>query len=378
MYNRALNLTQLIKRKSLILIGPRQTGKSTLVRELSNKVYINLADSEAFRRLSARPELIREELSDKTKVLIIDEAQRLPDIFNEAQNLIDLNRELRVILTGSSARKLKRNNFNLLPGRVWIQNLFPLISHELGGGRIDDRCARGGLPGIIDSKDYKRELREYVSSYLEEEVRQEALTRNIGNFARFLDVCALSNGEQINYSNISKDAEIKESTTRLYFQVLSDTLIGTILEPYRKTRSRKAVATPKFYFFDWGIVNGLLNRFEIVRGTEVYGKALEHIIYQELTAYIRYREIDLPLNYWRSESKFEVDFVVGDQVAIEVKAKNAIHDRDLRGLRVLKEEKIFKRFILICHESKKRRTEDGIEIIPIENFLEELWNGELL
>lgn len=374
MYARALDLKALLEKKSLLLLGPRQTGKSTLARGLAGPVeYLDLSETNTFRELSARPELLRLRLAERTRTLVIDEAQKLPELFDEAQVLLDRNKALRVLLTGSSARKLRRSGVNLLPGRIWRKHLFPLVSSELGSPRIDERVKRGSLPGIIDSPDFRAELRNYVGLYLEEEIRAEGLTRNVGNFNRFLSVAALGNAEQLNYTNIANDTGIPLNTVKGYFQVLYDTLIGYELPPFRGTKTRKAVATPKFYFFDLGVVNELLGRFEIERHGDLFGKALEHLVFTELKAAIEYSGSDRPLSYWRSLSQFEVDFLLGDDIAIEVKAKSRVTAKDERSLAALAEDLRLKRRIIVCLEERRRRGEAGSEIVPAEEFLDELW-----
>jgi predicted AAA+ superfamily ATPase len=220
-------------------------------------------------------------------------------------------------------------------------------------------------------------LKNYVGLYLEEEIRAESLTRNVGNFNRFLTVAALSNAEQVNYTNVANDTGLPLNTVKGYFQVLYDTLIGYELPPYRHTRTRKAVATPKFYFFDLGVVNELLGRFEIERHGDLFGKALEHLIFTELKAALEYLDSDRPLYYWRSLSQFEVDFLIGDDVAVEVKAKRTVTPKDERSLSALAEDLRLKRRIIVCLEERRRRSESGVEIVPAEEFLQELWQGAL-
>lgn len=377
MYKRFLDLNSLLKKKSILLLGPRQTGKSTLARHLcENTQYFDLSETNVFRELSARPELLRQRLADRTRLVVIDEAQRLPSLFDEVQVLLDRNKNLRVLMTGSSARKLRRSGVNLLPGRIWRKKLFPLVSAELGEPRIDLRVCRGSLPGIIDSKDFRMELKNYVGLYLEEEIRAEGLTRNVGNFNRFLTTAALGNAEQVNYSNISNDTGIPINTVKGYFQILYDTLVACELAPYRKTKTRKAVATPKFYFFDVGVANELLGRFEIERHGDLFGKAFEHLIFTELKAALEYFDSDLPLCYWRSHSQFEVDFLLGEEIAIEVKGKNIVTAKDERSLLALAEEVPLKRKMIVCLEPRWRRSESGIEIIPAQDFFAQLWGGD--
>ncbi len=374
MYKRCLDLASALGKKSILLLGPRQTGKSTLARGLgAGTRYFDLSETNTFRELSARPESIRQSLSDSTRTVVIDEAQKLPELFDEVQVLLDRNKSLRVLLTGSSARKLRRSGVNLLPGRIWRKRLFPLVSAELGGARIDTRVCRGSLPGIIDSEEFKTELKNYVGLYLEEEIRAEGLTRNVGNFNRFLTTAALGNAEQVNYTNVSNDTGMPLNTVKGYYQILYDTLVGYELPPYRKTKTRKAVSTPKFYFFDIGVVNELLGRFQIERHGDLFGRAFEHLIFAELKAAVDYFDSDRPLCYWRSQSQFEVDFVLGDDIAIEVKGKRVVTPRDERSLAALSDDLRLKRRIVVCLEPHRRRSEAGNEIIPAEEFLAELW-----
>jgi len=340
--------------------------------------YIDLAESNNFREYTSNPERIRQSLPDTTKIVIIDEAQRIPEIFQEAQVMIDRNPELRLILTASSARKLRRSNINLLPGRVLQKFLHPLVSPELGEPRILERVIQGSLPGIIDSEDFREDLHSYISLYLDEEIRAEGLTRNIASFNQFLPLLALSSTEQINYTKIAQDLGVAPNTVRTYFDIVEDTLVGKRLDPYRKTKIRKAVAIPKFFLFDIGVSNALLNRFDVTPQSELFGKALEHLIFLELQAYIDYRSPLTPLNYWRTHSGLEVDFLVGEAVAIEVKASESIRDRDEKGLLMLKEEIALKERIIVCREPRMRRTDRGTLILPIEDFLQRLWDGEII
>jgi predicted AAA+ superfamily ATPase len=372
-------MSELLDKKSLLLLGPRQVGKTTLVHDIlpGSSMRYNLAEADTYRELSAAPELIRQRIQSTTTHLFIDEAQRLPEIFDEVQSILDRNPSLRVLLTGSSARKLRRSGINLLPGRIWQRELFPLVYPETGPGRILDRLVRGSLPAVLDSALFKEELRNYVGLYLDEEVRAEGLVRGIGNFSRFLPVAALANGQQVNFTEIASDTGIKVNTVRSYFEILEDTLVGALLPAFRKTVSRKAVATPKFYFFDHGVVNALRNRFEIGIEGETYGGALEHLVFLELRAFISYTLDPRPLTYWRTHSQIEVDFLLGDEVAIEVKSSVRISERDEKGLRALREDLPLKRLIIVCNERVERRSDSGVEIMPVEGFLTQLWNGEI-
>jgi len=378
-YNRIINILNPIKECSLFLLGPRQTGKTTLLQELfPNATVYDLLQANQFQELSADPTLIRQRLKSSDTLVVIDEVQKLPILLDEVHSLIQRNPALRFVLTGSSARKLRRGGVNLLAGRARIRYLHPLVSPELDYDRLLERLERGGLPFIIDSSSPREDLQTYCGTYLQEEIRAESLVRSIENFSRFLLVAGLTNGTQLNYENVARDAGLAARTVREYYQILCDTLLGHIVEPFGATTRRKAVGIPKFYLFDLGVANFLTKTGEIQKGSKSYGDAIEHLVFLELKAFLDYRASDLPLSYWRSTTKFEVDFTIGDSVAIEVKAKARVTDPDLKGLRALKEERIFKRLICVSDETSSRTTDDGIEIIPIQEFLRALWTEEVI
>jgi predicted AAA+ superfamily ATPase len=377
MYERLLDLKRLLRHRSVFLFGARQTGKSTLLHHLfPEAVFFDLLEADTFRELSARPEYMRQTLPPGAKLVVIDEVQKLPGLLDEVHLMIERDKELRFVLTGSSARKLKRGGANLLAGRAWVTHLHPLVSAEIGSGRLLSRLNRGSLPAVLDSELPHEDLKAYVGTYLHEEIRAEGLTRSVENFSRFLTVAGACNGEQVNYTEVGSDAGVPPRTVREYFQILEDTLIAYQLPAYRKTVKRKPVATSKFFFFDVGVANTLLKRSEIVPGSETFGRALEHMIFLELRAWLDYTRSDLPLTYWRSRSRIEVDFVIGDRIAIEVKAKPRVAHRDLNGLRALDEELQLERKIVVCTEPR-RRADEGVEILPVERFLEDLWAGKV-
>ncbi|MFW7379666.1 MAG: ATP-binding protein [Oligoflexus sp.] len=380
LYKRYIQLFNIIDKKSIFLLGPRQTGKSTLLRTLFPSTrFIDLLEADTFRELSSHPETLRQRLKPTEKLVIIDEIQKLPSLLDEVQLLIDRNKDLRFILTGSSARKLKRGAANLLGGRAYFLNFHPLVSSELGGGaaRILDRCNYGSLPAIIDSIVPKRDLDAYVGVYLKEEIQAEALTRSIENFSRVLNFSAHLNTEQINYTKIGNDSGVPPRTVRDYFQIFSDTLIAHILPPFQKTSKRKPVATDKFYFFDVGVARSLARGGELALGTPEFGKALEHLILLELIAYRDYNWKDSSLHYWRSQSQLEVDFLINESIAVEVKASARVSNQDLKGLKALSEDVSLQRKIVVCGEKEKRIVDD-IEIIPYGDFLKELWDHEIV
>ncbi len=377
MYKRVLDLPALLRHKSFFLLGPRQTGKSTLLRaSFPDAVFVDLLESETFHELSSHPERLRQRQPDRKSCLIIDEIQKLPILLNEVQLMLDRNPSLRVVMTGSSARKLRRGAANLLGGRAWMAALNPLISVEAAGVPLSQRLNRGGLPSILDSAKPLEDLRAYVGAYLREEIRAEGLVRSIENFSRFLDVAGMTSGEQVNYTAVANDAGVPARTVREHYQVLVDTLVGHELPAYQKTLKRKPVAMAKFYLFDVGIANVLKHVESHSAGSASFGQALEHQVFLELRALLDYRRLSLPLTYWRSQSQFEVDFVVGDGVGIEVKAKASVSERDLKGLRALREEVKLKHALVVCLERTRRKTEDGIVLLPVQEFFKGLWDGE--
>lgn len=377
-YNRIINIVESLQERSLFLLGPRQTGKTTLLQNLfPNATVYDLLQANQFQELSADPTLIRQRLKSSDTLVVIDEVHKLPVLLDEVHSLIQRNPALRFVLTGSSARKLRRGGVNLLAGRARIRYLHPLVSPELNFERLLERLVRGGLPFIIDSSSPREDLQTYCGTYLQEEIRAESLVRSIENFSRFLLVAGLTNGAQLNYENVARDAGLAARTVREYYQILSDTLLGHIVEPFGATIRRKAVGIPKFYLFDLGVANFLTKTGAIQKGSKSYGDAIEHLVFLELKAFLDYHAKDLPLGYWRSTTKFEVDFTIGEDVAVEVKSKSKVTDSDLKGIRALKEEGIFKRLICVSDESAARTTDDNIDVIPLQAFLRELWRGEV-
>ncbi|MCC7186166.1 MAG: ATP-binding protein [Acidobacteria bacterium] len=379
MYGRAFDIRETVRHRSVILLGPRQTGKSTLVREaFPDAAVYDLLEADTFRELSARPESLRQTLSPQQTTVIVDEIQKLPALLDEVQLLIDRNKSLRVILTGSSARKLRRGGANLLGGRAWMCRLHPLVSAELPAPRLLDRLTRGSLPAVIDSALWRDDLKAYVGTYLQEEIRAEGLARSIENFSRFLEVAGLTSGEPINFTSVANDAGVPPRTIREHYQVLEDTLVGHQLPAFQRTVKRKPVATAKFYLFDVGVANVLKRVPALEEGSDAYGRALEHLVFLELRAYLDYRRHDDPLTYWRSRSQLEVDFVVGDRVGIEVKASGRVSPRDYRGLTALAEEVPLARRIVVCGERLPRTADDGTEMMRPEQFFTALWAGDIV
>ena len=372
--DRLINLQALLEKKSHFLLGPRQTGKTFLVQHtLKNARVYDLLDYAVYLALSQNPGRMAQELSPKDRIVVIDEIQRLPELLNEVHRLIE-SRGLRFLLTGSSARKLRRGGVNLLGGRARTKYLHPLTYKELGN-RFDLRTAteRGLLPSIYFSDDPRADLQSYAGSYLQQEIVAEGATRNVPAFSRFLKVAAFCNGTIVNFTKVANDAQVKRTTVYEYFEILKDTLVLYELPAWRKTKKRKPLASSKYYFFDVGVVSSLQGR-RFRPGTPEFGEALETYLMHELTSHSDYVSQE-SLGYWRSTTGFEVDFIIGDHTAIEVKAKENVSLQDLKSLRALAEEKQLKRYLCVSLEPRARKIE-GISVLPFTDFLEALWNEE--
>lgn len=371
--------------ETFFLWGPRQTGKTTLLRQTyPDARWVDLLKSEEFRRYVARPELLRQEIEaeplEPGRQIVIDEIQKVPALLDEVHWLLE-NRGLHFALCGSSARKVKRGAANLLGGRALRYELHGLTAAELGDDFDLDRMLNHGyLPRIYESSRPRRLLDAYIADYLKEEVAAEGLVRNLPTFSDFLDVAALSDCEIVNFSNLARECGVSSHTTKNHFQILEDTLLGRWLPAYRKRPKRRVIGAPKFYFVDVGIVNRLARRGELQAGSELYGKAFENWVFHELSAHASYHGHDKALSYWRLASGIEVDFVLGDMaVAIEAKSSAKITRDHLKGLRSLvADHPRVTRRVVVCREPKARKTDDGIEILPAETFPRRLWNGDIV
>ena len=374
MVHRAADLATWMARKSHFLLGPRQTGKSHLVRQALPKAKIfDLLDSSVYLSLSQNPGRLAEEITTADRVVVIDEVQRLPELLNEVHRLIE-SRGIRFLLTGSSARRLRAGGVNLLGGRARMRHLHPLTRHELGT-RFDlaKALSRGLLPSIYLSDDPTADLAAYAGTYLQQEVVAEGATRNVPAFSRFLRVAALANATLVNFTNIASDAQVPRTTVYEYFEILKDTLLLHEVPAWAASKRRKPIVSSKYYFFDVGVVGALQGRAATPQGPE-QGLAFETYLLQELKAYSDYVSGE-PIAFWRSTSGYEVDFLIGDHTAIEVKAKTAVGPQDLRSLRGLGEEKHFKHLLCVSLETRRRQVGD-VTILPYGQFLDRLWAGE--
>jgi predicted AAA+ superfamily ATPase len=372
---RLAKLPAWLEKKSHFLFGPRQTGKTFLIRQVLPRARVyDLLDNAVYLALSQRPGRLAEELSPRDGVVVIDEVQRLPDLLNEVHRLIE-ERGVRFLLTGSSARKLRRGGVNLLGGRARTRYLHPLTYRELGRHfDLGRAIEHGTLPSIYFSDDARADLEAYTGTYLQQEIVAEGATRNVSAFSRFLRVAAHCNATLVNFTNVANDAQVPRTTVYEYFEILKDTLLLHEVEAWGRSKKRKPLVSSKYYFFDVGVASILQGR--LVRpGTPEFGTAFETWLLHEIVAYRDYLSGE-PVNHWRSTSGFEVDFILGDHTAIEVKAKDTVSSQDLKSLRALAEEKKLKRYLCVSLERRRRRV-DGVEVLPYGEFLEALWDGDL-
>ena len=376
-FKRFLNLSKPLKHGSYFFFGPRATGKSSLIREqLKNAVVFDLLDDDVFEELMRRPKALSEKITPHKKLIVIDEVQKLPKLLDEVHRILQTTK-IRFLLTGSSARKLKRSGANLLGGRAREILFFPLTSAELPRFDLIKHLNIGGLPMIVNSKQPELDLKAYVRTYLAEEIKAEAAVRNYERFVRFLETMALSNGQEINYANLASDSGVPARTIEGYLEVLKDTLVGFELLPFTHTKKRKAVTRSKFYFFDTGVANFLADRYPLKENHSEIGISFEQWMIHEIRAFLSYSEKIDTLTYWRSKQE-EVDLIVGRKWALEFKMAKRVKEEHFSGLRALKEEGQISSYALVGRFSEKGKTSDGIWYFPFELFLKSLWAGKLL
>lgn len=382
MYKRSVDLAKL--KSSFFLWGPRQVGKSSLLHlDFPNGYWIDLLQSDNFIKYNQDPSRLRQEimaLNKKPDWVVIDEVQKIPHLLDEVHWLIE-NKKIKFVLCGSSARKLKRGHANLLGGRALRREMFGFTALELGADfNLERILNRGFIPNHYLESDYQDRLRSYCSDYLKEEIFSEGLVRNLPAFSTFLNIASFSDGEQVEFASIASDVGVSAPTIKSYFEILEDTLIGQFVPIFRKRPKRRLQTTPKFYFFDVGVVNFLAKRKNLEQGSELFGKAFENWVYHELRCYKAYKDPDLEISFWRLSTGREVDFILNDlQCAIEVKSSIRISDKHLIGLRELKiEHPGLKKRVLVCNEKTSRKTEDGIDILSVEDFIRDLWTHQLI
>lgn len=380
---RIFNL-ELPERQSAFLWGPRKTGKTTYLKStFPDSIVYDFLKTDLFLDFTKKPSLLREQLLAKdteslSHPIILDEVQKVPGIMDEVHWLIE-NKGLRFILCGSSARKLKRGGANLLGGRAWRFEMFPLVTPELKNWDLLTILNRGLIPSHYLDEKYTRSLKAYSQDYLKEEIFAEGIIRKIPSFSRFYDAMGYTQGEMVNYSNIARDCGVDSKTVREYYQILVDTLMGRMIEPFKKRQNRQVITkAPKFYLFDVGVAGSITRRTIAEERGTLFGKAFEHFILMEMMAYNSYQEVDFDIHYWRTKSGLEIDFILGNgEVAIEVKGSSRVDKRDLYPLtEFLKEFPSTKTFI-VCNE-KTERIVEHIRIIPYRQFLQDLWESKII
>lgn len=379
MYHRIFDIENRLD-EAMFLFGGRQVGKSTLLKERFPKaVYIDLLNSELRNRYRQHPEEFRESLLRHAPetLVVVDEIQKVPDLLDEVHWLM-VNKGLFFILSGSSARKLKKSGANNLGGRAIPETLFPLVSAEIPDFDLDRAIQNGMIPRHYMVANARNRLKSYIELYLKEEIIEEAAVQKVDDFIRFLEVAAISNGEMLNYENVATDCGVSANTVKAYYQILCDTLLGFEVPAYRKVIKRKLTKSSRFYFFDVGIANYLTGRHHLAPKTPEYGHAFEHLVMQEIVAYLGYKGIEEKLTYWHTYDDIEVDAVIGDaRVAIEIKSADSIQTNHKKGLVEFAKEHPSVKQILVSRDRVSRRSGD-IDLYYVTDFFKTLWNDEIV
>lgn len=379
MYHRIFDIENRLD-EAMFLFGGRQVGKSTLLKERFPKaVYIDLLNSELKNRYRQHPEEFRESLLRHAPetLVIVDEIQKVPDLLDEVHWLM-VNKGLFFILSGSSARKLKKSGANNLGGRAIPETLFPLVSAEIPDFDLDRAIQNGMIPRHYMVANARNRLKSYIELYLKEEIIEETAVQKVDDFIRFLEVAAISNGEMLNYENVATDCGVSANTVKAYYQILCDTLLGFEVPAYRKVIKRKLSKSSRFFFFDVGIANYLTGRHHLAPKTPEYGHAFEHLVMQEIVAYLGYKGIEEKLTYWHTYDDIEVDAVIGDaRVAIEIKSADSIQTNHKKGLVEFAKEHPNVKQILVSRDRISRRSGD-IDLYYVTDFFKALWNDEIV
>ena len=356
-------------KKSILLLGPRQTGKSTLIRSLRPNLEINLADEETYVEFLRNPGLLKS-MVRRYKSIFIDEIQRIPSLLNTVQAILDRDNAPKFFLTGSSARKLKRGRANLLPGRIFTYTLGPLSCFELGAKLdIDQVMRKGLLPGVYvepDPDTWTKLLRSYALTYLKEEIQAEALTRNLEGFSRFFDLICSRSGDFIDFTKFASLASIDRMSAKRYFDVLVDTLVIFPVEAFIKSNRMRLIQHPRFYLFDVGVLNGALRNFE--PSADRIGALFKHLVLQLLFSGAKMRDEEIRVSVYRTEAGAEVDFILEREkeiFAIEVKATKRIAAHDLRGLKSFSAFYGRKHTPIIVYMGERELSMEGVEILPL-------------
>ena len=378
MYQRIFDITPYLD-DSVFLFGARQTGKSTFLLDTFRDVpSFDLLDYELRSRFSKNPGLLGEILQDNPdgSLVIIDEIQKVPELLDEVHRLM-VRKNMRFILCGSSARKLKKSSSNTLGGRAVPLPFYPLVSAEVPDFNLVRAVTNGMIPRHYMVENAANRLKGYVEVYIKEEVVEEALVRDLDAFSRFVEVAAIMDGEILNYENIASDCGVSANTVKQYFQILYDTLIGYEIPAYTKALKRRLMQSPRFYYFDIGIVNYLTGRTSLKPGTAEFGHAFEHLVIQEIIAWLGYFGRKEKLSYWRTYTGIEVDAVIGDaRIAIEIKSANEVKPKHRKGLQEFAKDYPGARLILVSLDRLSRRSGD-VECLYVMDFLRMMWSGGL-
>ncbi|MBN2059416.1 MAG: ATP-binding protein [Deltaproteobacteria bacterium] len=383
MFIRTINIPE---SKSCFLFGPRQTGKSTYVKKLLGEkdLYIDLLPQRNFLNYAKNPGRVREEIlahleKHNDPLCVIDEIQKIPELLDEVHELIE-SKGIRFILTGSSARKLKRGSANLLAGRAYTYHLFPLIFPELGDNFNLEKAMRiGTLPVLWESakEDPNEFLRSYADTYLKEEIAAEGLVRNIGPFAQFLDIAAANDGETVNYNNIARECSVSVKTVQQYYQILEDTFLSYKLPAWVRSERKRLVSHPRYYFFDTGVTNSLAHTLSDSLNPHVFGRRFEQFVVCQIMAFIHYKRLDYQLYYWRTNHGAEVDLLIcqGNRIkyALEIKSSQNIAKESLTSLNSFISDNPDVSVYVLGEKQNQRRLENGATILNWNEFiLEEL------
>lgn len=378
MYARNINLNN---NSSAFIFGPRGTGKTYWLRfAYPEAIYIDLLEAEFFNSLTANPQRLKNYIPpDGSKLIIIDEVQRIPELLNEVHRLIEKN-QYRFILTGSSPRKLRKSGTNLLAGRALTYNFHPLSAHELGENyNFKKALFSGMLPTIYDKDkdvDSKSYLQSYVQTYLKEEIQQEGLTRNLSSFTSFLEAASFSQGEVLSVSGVARECSVNRKVVESYFEILNDLLIGIRIPVFAKKAKRRLMNHPKFYFFDAGVFRAIRPKGYLDSPEEIDGAALETLVFQECRAVNDNFQMGYEIFYWRTSNGTEVDFILyGEKglLAIEVKRKRRLNNKDFTGLKSFQKDYPDAKLFLF-YGGEKTMYFDNITVYPMEYALANLYS----
>jgi predicted AAA+ superfamily ATPase len=364
--------------QSHFLFGPRGTGKTTWLKtNYPDAYYIDLLSTKLFVNYSSNPERLIEivEGNPEKKVFIIEEVQRIPSILTIVHKLIEEKKELQFILTGSSARKLKRTGIDLLAGRALLKKCHPFIAAELSEQFVLENALKLGLiPLVVASTNPDEVLHSYAALYIREEVQSEGLVRNVGNFSRFLEAISFSHANILNVSEVARECSVERKTVEAYISILEDLLLGYKLPVFTKRAKRILISHSKFYFCDSGVFQSLRPKGPLDSINEISGQAIEGLVLQHLIAWIDYSNIGEKVYYWRTKSGLEVDFIIygeNEFVAIEVKNSDKVNPKELKGLKNFNEDYPEARLLFLYRGTEKLK-KGNILVMPVEIFLKQL------